>query len=731
MQTYIARSRESDEKEQSLLDHLEGVAERARNNASAFKSGDLAYICGRIHDIGKYSVKFQRRIRGANISVDHSTAGGQWIYQNGSDPILAMLAAYCCMGHHGGLPDGGVTLDKSDEPSLHGRLKKKIEEYNIWQSEITEALTLKSPGVQPCDGFGIAFFVRMLFSSLVDADYIDTETFMSETQRSRGGFTEVKELYKKLEASLEKYLKSEAEANSLNAYRTDLLKSCLDAAEGPGGLFSLTAPTGSGKTNSGLAFAFKHAALYGKRRVIYVAPYNTIIEQNAAEFEEMFGGANVLRHYGNYYYDDDSEESSNKRFSAENWDFPMITTSSVQFLQSLFANRSSMCRKLHNIANSVIILDEAQMIPVPFLMPCVRAIAELVMNYGCTVLLATATQVKLEKYLGGLTPYEIVKDPIGLHNVLKRNHIKVMENPIGDDELAEKLSTSNQVLCILNTRLHAQKLFERVHHLCGEGVYHLSTTLYPLHRTQILETIRQRLDDNLPCRVISTSMIEAGVDVDFPVVYRAQAGLDSIVQAAGRCNREGNHPTDESIVYTFISETYKPPAGINQNIMATQQTLNNHSDLASPEAVTDYFEQLFYNKGTKQLDVYDIIPKLNNGFNPKSRINSFSFPFREVAQKFRIIEDNTKTVYVLLEAPELEKRAACGERSRELFRELSNYAVSLYAYDIKKLEEVGALVHLCDNYSGKDEITILAFKEYYDKDFGVPLTPDSGKALLS
>jgi len=721
---FIARTREIDSKKQLLSSHLECVANRAKQNATAFGSGDLAYVCGRLHDIGKYSDKFQDRINGAEISVDHATAGGQWLLQNGKPQKLATIAAYCCMGHHGGLPNGGSERDSGDDSTLKGREIKKIDDYSAFKQELNEKLNLTPPDFKPTDGFSVAFFIRMLFSALVDADCIDAETFSHEAVQPRGGFAGIHELNAKLSDHIKPFLNQTSELSFLNSKRTELLKNCLAAAENPSGLFMLTAPTGSGKTKSGLAFAFKHAALYNKRRVIYIAPYNTIIEQNATVFEEIFGKENVLRHYGNYHYDDSNEESSNKRYSSENWDFPMITTSSVQFFESLFSNRTSVCRKLHNIAESIIIFDEAQMIPQPLLISCARAIAELAKNYGCTILLATATQAKLDKYLGGLTPIEIVDKPMELHNVLKRSHIKVIKNPIADNELSELLASNNQVLCIVNTRRHAQQLFIKMRSLCDDGVYHLSTTLYPAHRTQILEDVRQRLKSGLPCRVISTSMIEAGVDVDFPVVYRAEAGLDSVVQAAGRCNREGHRSADESIVYMFKPEEHTPPVSIKPNIAAAGQITQSYSDLAAPETLTRYFEQLFYNKGEDALDAKNIMPMLNDGYK------SYSYPFRDVAEKFRIIDDTTKAVYALFKVPELENRLANGERSRELFRELADYAVSLYENsDIRRLQELGAVMRIKDRTGKQDDILVIS-PEYYDEHFGVHLSPEGGKDIF-
>jgi len=727
MSDYIARKSDFDDRCQTIINHLEGVATRAKENASAIGGSDLGYTCGIMHDIGKYSKKFQRRIKGEKIKVDHATAGGKWLYESEKKSAWSILAAYCCFGHHGGLPDGGQTNDSDSDPTLYGRLKKEVEDCAAWQTEILELPKIIPPSINFTSGFSVAFFTRMLFSALVDADCTDAAAFSNGAEQARGGFSTIAELNSEIEKHIKPFLEASSEVSPLNKLRTELLINCLSSAEKPSGLFTLTAPTGSGKTISSFAFALKHAAVHEKRRVIYVAPYNTIIEQNAKVFEDILGEENVLRHYGNHYYDGDENEdevSQNKRFSVENWDYPIIATSSVQFFQSLFSNRNSVCRKLHNIANSVIILDEAQMIPVPFLIPCVKAIAELAANYGCTVLLATATQAKLEKYLGAM-PYEIASNPENLHQNLRRNHINFLEQKLSDDELAQKLAENEQVLCIVNTRAHAQELFKKMKEFFDEGVYHLSTTLYPAHRERVLEEIRKRLKDGKTCRVVSTSMVEAGVDVDFPVVYRALAGLDSIVQAAGRCNREGKRDTIESNVYVFESEEHKPPASISPNISAAGQILRKFDDVASPNAMAAYFAQLFYDKGTEELDREKIVATLDAGAK-----NCFSFPFKKVSSSFRIIEDNTKTVYALHEAKDLEERLHNGERTKELFRKLANYAVSLYEHsDIKKLHEIGALKRVTDKFGNVDEILILA-DDYYDKDFGVHLSPEGGKATL-
>jgi CRISPR-associated endonuclease/helicase Cas3 len=448
-------------------------------------------------------------------------------------------------------------------------------------------------------------------------------------------------------------------------------------------------------------------------------PYNTIIEQNAAEFEKLLAPENVLQHHSGVTYDDSGEEMNRKRYSTENWDFPVVVTSSVRFFESLFSNRPSDCRKLHNIADSVIVFDEAQMLPVPYLIPCVKAIRELIRSYGCTAVLATATQSALEPYFGDIKPTEITEAPDELYTFLKRVTIRQMPDPLTDDELAVSLGALPQTLCIVNTRRHAQTLFQKLRRLQPDGTFHLSTTMYPEHRSRVLAEIRERLRDNLPCRVVSTSLVEAGVDLDFPTVYRAEAGLDSVIQAAGRCNREGKRCADESFVYVFKSSEHKAPDSIKFNIAATIQATRGREDIASPDVIKAYFEQLFYNKGDKELDRKGIVPLLDSG------LSEFSFPLKMVADKFNIIENDTKTVYVLTEVPELEKRLRSGERTRELFRALGRYSVSLYEADYRNIHTLGWI----ERIETDSEILLLQSRDY-DNDFGISLTPEGGKAII-
>jgi len=713
---FIARFREEDRAEQTLQEHLTNTAERTRSFAEAFGVGQLAHDIASLHDIGKYSEKFQQRVRGSKQSVDHATPGGQVIWKKHPDK-LGMFAAYCIMGHHGGLPDGGTSLDSPDCSTLHGRLNKPSEDCSAYIHELTLP-PLNPPDIKIRDGFSAAMLIRMIFSTLVDADSLDAEAF-SVKEAIRGGADSIPTLLNKLYSRIDTFLNPRESVSELNARRTALLKNCLSIAECASGLFTLTAPTGSGKTIASMSFALKHATKWNKPRVIYVVPYNTIIEQNSKVFEEVLGAKNILQHHSNLQYNDTTEENIRKGLAIENWDYPIVVTSSVQFFQSLFGNSRSACRKLHNIANSVIIFDEAQMIPVPYLIPCVRVIRELIENYGCTAVLTTATQSALESYFAPMTPTEITEDTQELYTFLRRANIKSLPEPLTDEDVVKHLSDHNQVLCIVNTRKMAQSVFRVMQSKLPQGSFHLSTLMYPKHRTKVLDEIRRRLADGQSCRVVSTSLVEAGVDLDFPVVYREEAGLDSIVQATGRCNREGKQPADESFTYVFTSASHKPPLSIEPNTAATRQVLRNHSDAASLEAIKSYFTQLFYSKGNDALDIKQIVPKLDGG------AKSFSFPFREIAREFKIIEEDTLTAYVLHEVPEFEARLRQGERSRELFRLLAPYSVSLYRSNLKMLLDIGAATHL-DNDA---EVCLLA-SHYYDKYCGVALMPEGGQAII-
>jgi len=455
----------------------------------------------------------------------------------------------------------------------------------------------------------------MIFSCLVDADFLATENFMNPAQANFRGNVSAPTI-SDLQQRLENFLKTKfgAPRSEVAKIREEVRADCLEAAKKLQGIFTLSVPTGGGKTLSSLAFALKHARLHGLERVIYAIPFTSIIEQTAAVFRDALGDDAVLEHHCNFVEKDaDETDAGETKFSrakllSENWNAPIIVTTNVQFFESLFASKPSRCRKLHNLAKSVIILDETQTIPPKYLRPCVRVLNELVKNYGATVVSCTATQPALtSERLGDAkldNPTEIIRADRNLHERLKRVKIEKISEKQTTESLAEKLAKERQVLAIVNTKRDARNVFEELKKCLpsedAENVFHLSTNLCAEHRSQILEKIRKRLRDGNACRVVSTQLVEAGVDVDFPCVFRAIAGIDSIAQAAGRCNREGKILGDGGRVYVFEMEKdpeiafLKMAANAGREIFSTEE---NGGDLLSEKVVNKYFEALYWRHG--------------------------------------------------------------------------------------------------------------------------------------
>lgn len=434
----------------------------------------------------------------------------------------------------------------------------------------------------------------------------------------------------------------------INRCRNDVLRQCKEKARLPPQMFTLTVPTGGGKTLSSMAFSLDHLKKNDLKRIFYVIPYTSIIEQNADVFRKIFGNHNVLEHHSNYDPKQRETEATDPvreslTLSTENWDIPLVVTTNVQFFESLFSNRRSKCRKIHNLSKSVIILDEAQMLPIGYLKPCLAALSELVLNYGSTVVICTATQPKIGSFLDERTkPLEIVDSPEELYETLRRVHVN-NAGELDDEELSDRLRDLKQVLCIVNTRKHASSLFDTISASEGsDGCFHLSAAMCPVHRRTILKEIRNRLKDGLPCRVISTQLIEAGVDIDFPVVYRAMTGIDSVAQAAGRCNREGKSERGE--VYVFRSaEVYGKATSWQKRVAEIGEMIfNEYEDPPlSLDAVGRYFHKLYYYQGgNDRLDKKGILQSLDE------RLDELAFPFEDVNDAFAIIENGTKDVVI-------------------------------------------------------------------------------------
>lgn len=698
---------------QTVFEHLCATAALAKSFAQPFGGQEQAELAGLAHDIGKYSQAFQKRLKGDPLQVDHATAGAIECWTR-----RQLFAAFAVAGHHGSLPDGGSQTDSADRNTLWGRIKRKdrgcLEPYESWQQEITLPPAGVPSFIARQDGPEWIFFTRMLYSCLVDADFLDTEAFMEGRSRETSEAS-MEQLWDKLHSYLSGWFPPKG---ALNVQRCKILEQCIQEGEvQQPGLFSLTVPTGGGKTVSSLAFALTHARKCGLRRVIYVVPYTSIIEQTAQVFRKILGAENVLEHHSNILYDADGESDPHTvRLSraTENWDMPVVVTTAVQFFESLYACRSSQCRKLHNISGSVVIFDEAQMLPIPYLRPCIWAMAQLVRHYRVSAVLCTATQPALQpifrEFLPEIPMQELCPPELCPQELFRRVSFR-QSGRLTWDALAAQLNAHHQVLCIVNTRKAAQEVYRR---LGAADSFHLSTLMCPSHRKAQLAEIRRRLTEGLPCRVVSTSLIEAGVDVDFPAVFRETAGLDSILQAAGRCNREGKQPAEESIVHIFEGEEKAPPL-FSTAIGAGKAAISHHADIASQKAIHDYFSTLLDLKGKEAQDKEQIL----------SLIQSEFFPFRTVAERFHLIDSPTRTVYIpWREGAALVAQLRSGAGGRRLLRQLGQYSVSVYEKHFAALEAAGDLEVL------ENGAAVMRNGALYSDETGLSLEADAGKGLF-
>ena len=704
-----------------LEEHLHAVGNLAADFALNFGASDWGRLAGLWHDLGKYSSDFQSyiaresgfdpeaHIEGGKGRVNHSSAGALHAVEKlgGKGRLLAYLIA----GHHAGLPDW-----HSDEHVLSS-LSQRLEDRQHLQaiSNVTVPTSILHPAITPTTKplggeVGLALWLRMLFSCLVDGDFLDTEAFMNgDKAQSRGTFSSIEELLGKFDEHMTKLI-AEAKPTPVNCVRAEILRQCQERASDMPGIFSLTVPTGGGKTLSSLAFALNHAIHHKKRRVIYVIPYTSIIEQTAGIFRGIFGGS-VVEHHSNL---DPEKETSKSRLATENWDASIIVTTNVQFFESLFAARTSSCRKLHNIVNSVVVLDEAQLLNHEFLQPIMDTINLLSRHYGVTFVLSTATQPALNSREGfgwifrGLDDVlEIITDPDTLYRDLTRVKVEVpldFHARRGWEEIAAEIIPHESVLAVVNTRRDCREL----HRLMPEGTIHLSAAMCGEHRSQVIAGIRERLDKKLPIQVVSTQLVEAGVDIDFPVVYRALSGLDSIAQAAGRCNREGK--LDCGKVVVFVPPKSSPPGTLRRAEQTTVSLLSGcTSDPMARELFTRYFEH-FYVKADS-LDKHGITDLLTRD------ARELKIQFRTAAEKFQLIDDLESQAILVWYG---ESQALIGKLKKDgperwLMRKLQRYSVNMPRRIVDKLVETGEVQEVWPG------IFAQAVSTLYDDKVGVTL----------
>lgn len=752
---HLAHSHPSGGDGHLLDEHLRAVAIAAEHRIQNKAHAQIAWLAGLWHDLGKYRAGFQRYIRMVNGGADahiegkvprgsdktHSAAGALWALKqleasNGAHGIVvARVLQYIIAGHHAGL-DNWVGADGSGlKPRLaHTDAARELTDALAGKPPATilsgplalpalSSLPIPSKGIEGIPG-RFALWVRMLFSALVDADFLDTEAFISHPTNQRRAAIAVgmADLLACFDAYMVRKAKAVAAAglaeSPVNRQRARVLQACRDKALRPPGTYTLTVPTGGGKTLASLAFALTHAAVHGKRRVVMTIPYTSIIEQTAEVYRDVFaalGDDIVLEHHSNAE-SSEGAETARSRLACENWDAPVVVTTNVQLFESLFARKTSRCRKLHNLANSVLVIDEAQLLPVEFLQPVVDVLRLLVMDHRVTVLLCTATQPTLTEQrrfggqgLRGYAPGEVtavIDDEASLYRALQRVRVKLppdLKTPQSWADTAAKVAQHEAVLAIVGRRADAKTLYDELRREAGsQGLWHLSALMCPQHRSEVIADIkvalrlrREALDRGepaTPVRVVSTQLVEAGVDLDFPVVFRALAGLDSIAQAAGRCNREGRMALGD--VYVFVAPK-APPHGLLRNAaqacVAVWDGLAPDEDPLALERIDRYFGRLYAD--AHSLDAKGICDALKLQIDKLD--HALAVRFRDASEAFKLIDEQGATVFVRWHSERCRDNVNDligmleNGPERWLMRKLQRYGVTIYEHDLKCLLATG------------------------------------------
>lgn len=750
---------------QLLSVHLEAVARIARELASAARPSDerlagLAHLSGLLHDFGKYTDCFQQMLRTGQGRCQHAIHGAILAHIGAEGaakkPALNTVMA-AIAGHHAGLADWSDFREKLSEPRYRREVEETLARASADSPELGNIASglsnqLDAPPAVRKARFDL--FVRMLFSCLVDADRLDSG--------GRGRSQEKLRAAERLNSLLNHItaLQNDSPDGRVKQMRTKVLEDCLDAASAQQNLFSLSVPTGGGKTLAAMAFALRRAALYPDRfrRVIVVIPYLSIIEQNAQVYSRVLGQDALLEHHSgsiqklikhdedHFIPATDAEGEEEKQFQetglrpeTENWDAPLIVATSVRFFESLFSNRPSDLRRVHNIARSIVILDEVQTLPRRLLGPLLEMMKELAEDWDTNFVFSTATQPAFERpqhkrdlrwELGTLT--EIVRDSASLHRALKRVEIRwEIDHAVRWPEVAQRMVAEPQCLAILNVRDHAGQLYEEVLRvveekgLQKEGVFHLSTRMCAAHRLRVLGKIHKRLHAGESCHVVSTQLVEAGVDVDFPLVLRALAPLDSIVQAAGRADREGKitaalgRPGGKVVV--FLPEDHKLPpneykeaTGITEAIAKDEIEGGGSVQVDSADAIRLYFERYYGGSGT------DLGQKLVEHREHER--------FATLAQEFEMISNRTRDVFVPDDEEArkaIERLRSSGELTPLLRRTLQRHIVGLSPSEFEKAKGV---VEQVPTPTGA-EIWV-AVAQAYDEQLGLIFNPGPERLVL-
>ena len=750
MEKYLAHIREEEKGcyvEQSIEEHCLNVARLAREliyeDEDSYGLKDLAYNAGLLHDFGKYRPDFQRYIlaaSGANQSgkvppkAPHAIVGAIEARRLFDDPMIADTLAYCISGHHRGLYD-------------HNEMERRLRhgEHKRWCDACEKLSEKESLGTTDCDDVGepydLQMAIRMLFSALVDADRLDTEQFMTpdlsaERLRIKGNYASLCTLRERLRAKTESF--SSAPDTPVNRARAYFLESCRTHGAGSDpGIYTLSLPTGAGKTISSMAWALEMAIRNHHDRIIYVIPYTSIITQTAMVFREIFGKENILEHHSEVVVeqqteDDNSDEQMSRlKFLTENWDAPIILTTNVQFFESLFASKPAKCRKVHSIANSVIVMDEVQALPEGFLSPILSAIDTLSEAFHCSILCCSATQPVYDEDLNSPDDGSDYYTPLDTRGDLVPREAKYFvpfdrvdyhlePQTVTSQELADRLATEHSVLCVVNSRKDAGQVYRALRDLPqvnADEVIHLSRSMCSAHLRRAIKAIKERMREGKPTKVISTQLIEAGVDLDFPCVWRAHSGLGSIIQAGGRCNREGKMERRGQVFVFSLADGSRPFGNIARGCNATKMLLhklsNKITDPTDPEVIAKYYRLYF--KDIPDFDTEGIEKNLTE--DPED-IN-----FESAAERFKLIDDEGTFPVIV---PYMEEGKALVRKirnheilTREDYHRMQEYSVSLRQGDYSTLLGHGNIEQIP---WGEDFISVLVDDNCYDSVAGVVIS---------
>ena len=761
----IAHTRE-DGSIQSLPEHIEGVAHHCAlflEEAGLPELAPLGRLLAQLHDAGKAQPAFQRYIRGETTAkAPHSAAGAllatSMLYELSEGlqlkrlPRTSQLLAYVISGHHRGLYDYIELQKELKKKEIEGRYAKTTEaltniksELRTWVEEYAEATetSLKELAKQVGATEQAQALIRLLFSCLVDADFLDTEAFMDEERKGRR--QEATNGYAPLEVlrdRLTKHMEGFSTEGKINETRRAFLNQC--RAHGrtcPKGYYSLFLPTGGGKTLSSMAWALETALNHKAQRIIYVIPYTSIITQTAGIFREIFGEANVLEHHSDISFSggettQEAERYERTRLLAENWDAPIIVTTNVQFFESLFSHKVSRSRKVHSIANSIVVFDEVQMFPTEFLHPMLRLLEDLKGIYGTQLLFCSATLPPFDRDHSSTFKkvndfhqlsediQPIVPEDPELFKIFDRVVYHLEEKEYTTKELAEELAQHDSALCIVNSRRDASQLYLA---LLEEGkeaqdIIHLSRNMCSAHLKERIAEVRQRLKAGIPTLVISTQLIEAGVDIDLPIVYRAMSGLDSIVQAGGRCNREGKRPAPGEVYVFSLSDGGKAFGTIAQGQNATRFLLDNDKEHTRPSMPLELIEA-YYNRYYASIESFDT-KNIAESLYDEDEAKRWRFDFQQASEDFQLIDNVDRDLFVpygrgkeLLEG--LQKHALY--LNHRTLRELQQYHVAISKWRYEELEKARLLSEVVvDRETGKS-ILVLA-PQGYDEALGVCTT---------